>query len=116
MSTNLPLIRLSSINPFLLELSRRNLDGAAILRKMGLPGQVPASADLFASALTIYEIVEETALMADDPGMGYKIGQETDPLHWEPIAQAVDESQTVGDLLRRFVVNALAHSSSTNFS
>ena len=75
MSANLPLIRLSSVNPFLIELSRRNLDGAAILRKMGLPGQVPASGDLFASALAIYEIVEECAMTADDRHLGHKIGQ-----------------------------------------
>ena len=114
-TTNLPLVRLSSVNPFLLELSRRQLDGGAILRKKGLPGQVPASADLFASALAVYEIVEECAMTADDPYMGYKIGREMDITQWEPIAQSVRDADTVSDLLRNFVVNSLVHSSSTNF-
>jgi AraC-like DNA-binding protein len=114
-TTNLPLVRLSSVNPFLLDLSRRQLDGGAILRKMGLPGQVPASADLFASALAVYEIVEECAVTADDPYMGYRIGRDMDITQWEPIAQSVRDADTVSDLLRNFVVNSLVHSSSTNF-
>jgi len=115
MPPNLPLIRLSSVNPFLLELSRRNLDGGVILRKMGLPAQVPASGDLFASALAVYEIVEECAQIADDRYLGHRIGQEMDPVQWEPIAQAIADASTVGDLLGHFVVNTLAHTSSTQF-
>lgn len=115
LSTNLPLIRLSSVNPFLMELNRRNLDGGAILRKMGLPGQVPASSDLFASALTIYEIVEESAAVAKDPQIGLNLGKNLDIARWDPIARAAADAVTIGDLLRYFVVNALEHSSSTKF-
>jgi len=114
-TSSLPLIRLSSINPFLLELDRRNIDSSVILRRMGLPGQIPASSELFASALTIYEIVEECALAADDPHLGYTIGQNLDLKQWDPIAKALVAADTVGDLLRFFVVNALEHSSSTDF-
>jgi AraC-like DNA-binding protein len=82
---------------------------------MGLPGKIPASSELFASALTIYEIVEECAFAADDPYLGYTIGQDLDLTQWDPIAKALGDADTVGDLLRYFVVNALEHSSSTEF-
>lgn len=115
LTSNLPLVRLSSVNPFLLELERRNLDGAAILRKKGLPGQLPVSADLFASAATIYEIVEEAAAVADDPQFGYQLGKDLDTGAWDPMAKATAEAITVGDLLQLFVVNALDHSTSARF-
>ena len=114
-TSNLPLIRLSSVNPFLTELARRNVDGGAILRGKGLPGDVPASSDLFASSLTIYEIVEQSAAVADDPYLGYTIGRNLNAEDWEPVARAVHDANTIGDLLRNFIVNALDHSSSTEF-
>ena len=114
-TSNLPLIRLSSVNPFLVELARRNVDGSAILKAKGLPGNVPASSDLFASSLTIYEIVEQSAAVADDPYLGYAIGRHLNSDDWEPVAKAVRDADTVGDLLRNFIVNALDHSSSTEF-
>ena len=39
MTKNLPLIRLSAINPFLLELRRRGADASALLRELGLPAR-----------------------------------------------------------------------------
>jgi AraC-like DNA-binding protein len=70
---------------------------------------------LFASALSIYEIVEECASAADDQHLGFGIGQTLDLAQWEPIAKAIEEAETVGDLLRYFVVHALEHTSSTEF-
>ncbi|MGI9263114.1 MAG: helix-turn-helix domain-containing protein [Woeseiaceae bacterium] len=113
--SNLPLIRLSSVNPFLLELARRNVDGRELLRRFGLPDVVPASSDLFASAVTVYEVVEECAIVADDPHLGFKVGRNIDFAEWEPIARALTDAETVGDLLQKFVVNSLDHSSATEF-
>ena len=114
-TNNLPLVRLSSINPFLLELSRRKADTGALLRDLGLPADVPASNELFVSAAAIYEFVEKSAEVAGDPYLGFRIGEALDLGAWEPIALAVAESNTVGGLLNHFVVNALGHSSSTRF-
>jgi AraC-like DNA-binding protein len=114
-SSTLPLVRLSSVNPFLLELARRNVDGGEILRRMGLPDAIPASSELFASALTVYEIVEECALVTDDPHLGYEIGQEFDLAQWDPIAKALQYAETVGNLLQLFIVNAIEHSTSAEF-
>jgi len=114
-SSNLPLIRLSAINPFLLELARRKVDAGALLRKMGLPGKVPASGEVFIPARTIYQFLEKTADAANDLYLGFSIGQNLDLQDWEPIAHAVAEAETVGDLLNRFIINALDHSSSTRY-
>ncbi len=114
-SSNLPLIRLSSINPFLVELARRKVDAGALLREMGLPGKVPASGEVFIPARTIYQFLEKTADAANDPYLGFNIGQNLNLQDWVPIAHAVAEAETVGDLLNRFVINALEHSSSTRF-
>ena len=61
MTKNLPLIRLSAINPFLLELRRRGVDTGLMLYDLGLPTEVPASHDLFVASETVYELVEKAA-------------------------------------------------------
>ncbi len=114
-TNNLPLIRLSTINPFLIELARRKLDAGVLLRGMGLPGAVPATDEVFVSALTIYQLVEKTARVANDPYLGFSIGQDLDLQAWGPIASAAAESGTIGDLLNRFIVNALDHASSARY-
>jgi AraC-like DNA-binding protein len=115
MTSNLPLIRLSAINPFLLELRRRGADAAALLRSLDLPEDIPASSELFVSSLSIYELVERSAEIAGDPYLGYRLGSQLELNRWEPIALAAGEAQTVGELLTRFTLNAIEHSSSTEF-
>ena len=61
MTSSLPLIRLSAINPFLFELRRRGKDAGSLLRETGLPTDVPASHELFVASSAIYEIVERSA-------------------------------------------------------
>jgi len=114
-ANNLPLIRLSAINPFLLELSRRRTDAGELLRKMDLPDDIPASGEVFVSAQAIYEFVERSADAANDPYLGFSIGQALELHDWEPIAQAAAAAQSVGELLNRFIVHALDFSSSTRF-
>ena len=113
---DLPLIRLSSINPFLRELASRDVDPGQLLEDQGLPAQVPASSDLFVSALCMYAMVEQSADLANDPYIGATVGSKLDLLAWEPISQAAEAAVTVGDLLNRFVLHAREHSSSANYS
>ena len=115
MTSNLPLIRLSAINPFLLELRRRGADAASLLRSLGLPGDIPASGEVFVSSLAIYEFVEQSAELAGDPHLGFGLGKQLELHAWEPIALASSEARTVGELLTRFTLHALEHSSSTRF-
>ena len=112
----IPLIRLSAINPFLKELVSRDIDPGQLLEKQGLPVQIPASSELFVSALCMYSMVEQTAELANDPYLGATIGGKLDLLAWEPIAQAAEAATTVGDLLNRFVLHSKDHASSVQFS
>lgn len=115
-NANVPLIRLSAINPFLKELLARKLDAGKLLQEHGLPAQFPASSELFVSAISMYSLVEQTAVYSGDPFIGATVGKRLDPLGWEPISAAADVATTVGELLNRFVVNATDHSSGTVFS
>lgn len=54
-------------------------------------------------------------MVADDPHIGHSIGQKLQLSRWAPIAAAARDADSIGDLLRRFVINALEHSSSTEF-
>ncbi len=111
-----PLIRLSSINPFLLELISREIDARPLLQQLGLPTQIPASSDLFVSALSIYELVESAARLAGDPYFGARLGANLDLSGWEPIAEAAESAGTVGELLNRFIVNLQKHASSIQYA
>jgi len=115
MKKSLPLIRLSSLNPFLIELKERGLDISRILVDKDLPPDIPASGELFVSPNVMYQLVEESGQLAHDPFLGYSIGRRMDLRHWTPMARAAEESRTVSDLLGRFVVYSLDHSSSTQF-
>jgi len=115
MTSNLPLVRLGAANPFLLELQRRKLPVAELLRELDLPENIPASNELFVSSDVMYRIVEESSVLADDPHLGFSIGQKVDFREWAPIAAAAERASTVGDLLNHFIINASDHSSSTRF-
>jgi len=115
MTSNLPLIRLSAANPFLLELQRRRLPVGRLLRDMDLPEKIPASDELFVSSRVMYQIVETSSEIAGDPHFGFTIGQKIDLHDWAPIATAFESANTVGDLLNHFIINAMDHSSFTQF-
>ena len=115
MKSNLPLVRLSAANPFLIELEERNFDASQILREMELPEKIPASEELFVSSNVMYRIVERAGELANDVHLGFTIGNRTQLRNWTPMARAADEALTVSDLLSRFVVYAMDHSSSTKF-
>lgn len=115
MSHNLPLVRMSAINPFLLELQHRRIDSRPLLQGLGLPAETPASPDLFVAAETIYEIVEKSAKLAKDRFFGYFVGAAVDLSNWEPISDAIAEASTVGELLSKFAIYASSYSNATTF-
>lgn len=115
MKSNLPLIRLSAINPFLLELRRRGIDARSLLQDLGLPTDIPASHDLFVASSAIYELVERAAELAGDQFLGFAIGSALDLRAWDPIAIATERASSVGELLTMFSVNAAEHSTATRF-
>jgi AraC-like DNA-binding protein len=115
MTKNLPLIRLSAINPFLLELERRKVKPQPLLESLELPTAVPASNDLFVASTTVYELVERSAELAEDRFLGFTIGNALDLQSWDPISEAANRAATVGELLTMFIVNAADHSSASRF-
>ena len=115
MKSNLPLIRLSAINPFLLELHRRGANPASLLESLGLPLDIPASNELFVASSAIYEFVERSAEVAGDRYLGFAIGRALDLQDWAPIAKSANEANTVGELLTGFTIHAAEHSSATKF-
>ena len=115
MTSNLPLIRLSAINPFLLELQHRGIDPRPMLADLALPTDVPASQDLFVASTSVYEVIQKSAEIAEDPFLGHSIGSALDLSDWDPIKEATETARTVGELLTKFAVNAAEHSTATNF-
>lgn len=115
-TASVPLIRLSAFNPFLQELLSRNVDASKLLEAHGLPAGFPASSELFVSALSMYTLVEQSAVIADDPFFGATVGGNLDSLAWEPLSAAAAIATTVGELLNRIIVNATDHTSGTVFS
>ena len=115
MTSNLPLVRLGAANPFLIELQRRKLAVADLLRDLDLPENIPASNELFVSSDVMYRIVEKSSELADDPYLGFTIGQKVDLRDWAPIATAAERANTLGDLLNHFIFNAMDHSSFTRY-
>ena len=115
MTKSIPLIRLSSVNPFLLELRRRGLNAEGLLREMNLPTDIPASPEIFLASSAVYELVERTADVADDPFLGFGVGRQLDLTKWDPARLAAEQSRTIGGLLSRFTVNVEDHSSAGQF-
>jgi AraC-like DNA-binding protein len=115
MKSNVPLIRLSAINPFLLELQRRGVDAATLLKDLELPTDIPASHELFVASDTIYALVERSGELAGDPYLGFTIGSSVNLYDWDPIAEAAHRANTVGELLTLFALHASEHSSATRF-
>jgi AraC-like DNA-binding protein len=115
MKSNVPLIRLSAINPFLLELQRRGVDAATLLKDLELPTDIPASHDLFVVSESIYTLVERSGELAGDPYLGFTIGSSLELRDWDPIAEAAAKANTVGELMTLFTLHASEHSSATRF-
>jgi hypothetical protein len=110
MKSNVPLIRLSAINPFLLELQRRGVDAATLLKDLELPTDIPASHELFVASDTIYALVERSGELAGDPYLGFTIGSSVNLYDWDPIAEAAHRANTVGELLTLFALHRMMRS------
>ena len=115
MTTTLPLIRLSAINPLLLELKRRGVDTGLLLHEYGLPTNIPVTDDLFVASDTVYELVEQCGDLSGDNFFGFAVGSSLNLQSWPPIASATERATTVGELLTLFSVNAAEHSTATRF-
>jgi AraC-like DNA-binding protein len=112
----LPLVRLSLVFPLVEELERRKIDSGQVLSKFDLSRQDVTSGDMFVPAPTMYAIVEEIATFSGDPHFGVRVGEQLDPWSWSPLSSAAELSNTVGEFLLRFLINAGDHASSVTYT
>jgi len=115
MKSKLPLIRLSAVNPLLLELQKRHCDVSSLLQQFDLPTNVPASAELFAAADTIYEVVEQCGATSGDSLFGFSVGSALSIEDWGVMSLPASRSKTVGELLTQISLHTSEHSSSTDY-
>jgi AraC-like DNA-binding protein len=112
----LPLVRLNLVSPLVAELERRKMDARQVLSKFDLSRQDVISGDMFVPAPTMYAIVEEIAAFSGDPHFGVRVGEKLDPWSWSPLSSAAELSNTVGEFLLRFLIDAGDHASSVIYA
>ena len=112
----LPLIRLNLVFPLVEELERRKMGSRQVLSKFDLSRQDVISGDRFVPASTMYAIVEEIAAFSGDPHFGVRVGEKLDPWSWSPLSAAAELSNTVGEFLLRFLIDAGDHASSVTYA
>jgi AraC-like DNA-binding protein len=113
--TDLPLIRLSLVSPFIEELERRDINCQNVLSKFDLVKEDILQGDIFVPAPVMYGLVEKLSAASGDPYFGVRIGEELDPFSWPPLAESAELSTTVGEFLLRFLIDAAEDASSVTY-
>jgi AraC-like DNA-binding protein len=115
-TSEMPLVRLRLINPFIAELQRRNVDSIPLLERVGLPREMPIADEVFVPAGSVYDFLEMAAEAAGDRYLGATVGRDVDLELWPPFAESMDASTSVNELLSHFVVNANHHATSVKMA
>ena len=100
--TGLPLVRLSLLVPFMRELERRQIDVESVFSEYDLARETLFSPDVFVPAVVVYQLIERMAEAADDPYLGFHIGETLDLVSWPLFSDAVRMAATFGDFFFRF--------------
>ena len=111
---NIPLVRLNLIQPFLIELRRREIEVDSLLREFDLTAETVANQDLFVPASVVYRMLERFVTASGDAHLGVQQGERLDISTWSPFAEAAKKSGTISELLTRCSINAQADASSVN--
>jgi len=111
-TSEMPLVRLRLINPFIVELQRRNVDSIPLLERVGLPREMPIADEVFVPAGSVYDFLEFAAEAAGDRYFGATVGRDIDLESWPPFAESMDVATSINELLSHFVVNANHHATS----
>lgn len=115
-TTEMPLVRLRLINPFIAELQRRNVDSIPLLERVGLPREMPIADEVFVPAGSVYDFLEMAAEAVSDRYLGASVGRDIDLELWPPFADSMDAATSVSELLSHFVVNANHHATSVKMA
>ena len=108
----LPLVRLSLLNPFLLNLDANKIDSDSILRDYGLSREAMASPDVFVPAITIYKVLEAMSLAANNPHLAVHVGEMLDLTAWPVFTDSVKYASSFGDFFFRFAAESVNQASS----
>lgn len=102
LTSGLPLIRLSLLIPFEIELKRRGIGIDSILAQFNLNRDNLHSPDVFVTAPVMYQILEAMAETADDPYLAVNIGETLDVYSWPVFADAARAASSFGEFILRF--------------
>jgi AraC-like DNA-binding protein len=105
-TSGLPLIRLALVAPLIHELKRRNIDYRETLFEFNLIEENIIHGDTFVAAPLMYGLVERLAEVSSDPHFGVRVGEKLDPFSWSPLVKSAELSNTVGEFLLRFLIDA----------
>ncbi len=112
--SNLPLIRLTLVVPFLLEIDKREIDVEKVLSDLKLSRESIFSPEIFVPALVMYELLEALAKAANDPYLALNVGETLDLHAWPLFTEASTRASTVGDFFLRFTMNVRSHATTVH--
>lgn len=111
-TSGLPLVRLALVAPLINELKQRHIDYREVLTEFKLVEEHIVHGDMFVTAPLMYGLVERLAEVSNDPHFGVRVGEKLDPFSWSPLVKSAELSNTVGEFLLRFLIDALDDASS----
>ena len=111
----LSVVRLVLAQPFVDAARKEALDIDSILSPLGLGAQAFDNPDTFVPASQMYDIVETLADASSDPYLGANLGLQLNPFLWPPLIGAAETSQSIGDFLLRFSIDAYKDANSVVF-
>ena len=104
--SNIPLVRLQLIQPFIDELDRRNINADAVLAANGLVRSSVADPDVFVPNIVTHRFADDAAAAAGDPYLGVRVGERIDMSKWIPRVGTYSSVTSVGEYLVRIVMAA----------
>lgn len=108
----LPLVRVSLLQPFVLELELRGLDADSVLAPNGLVRDTLFEDDVFVPPIVVHRFLEEAAQAARDPHLCARVGETLDFASWPPLIDAATHAATLGEFIVRFMRAAAGEASS----
>jgi AraC-like DNA-binding protein len=115
-SSDLPLVRLNLILPFIEELDRSQANADSVLEARNLTRSSVLDPNHFVSADTIYRLLEDAASAANDPYLGMRVGEALDFTTWSPLVDAAQRATSLSDFLTRFILAASTDVTSARFT
>lgn len=114
--SQLPMIRLGLIKPFLSTLDFPAGRVERVLGELDITRKMLDRDDMFVAAQTMYELVERLSEASEDTYAGVHVGEALNVLEWAPVAEAMAQANSFGDFLLRFAIAANRDATSVVYS